>query len=35
MEAMLSVYPIWSYPLVTTALYGALIVRMALALYLN
>jgi adenylate cyclase len=34
MEAMLSVvYPIWSYPPVTSLLYGALIAHVALALY--
>jgi adenylate cyclase len=34
MEAMLSVvYPFWSYPPITTILYGALIVHMTLALY--
>jgi adenylate cyclase len=34
MEAMLSVmYPIWSYPPVTSLLYGALIVHVTLALY--
>jgi adenylate cyclase len=34
METMLwVVYPIWSYPLVTFVLYGALVIHMALALY--
>lgn len=34
MEAMLSVvYPIWSYPPITFALYGALVIHMTLALY--